>query len=112
MVFGTPPASACRLNQHQRPQSTIQWTKSNHTDFRTLTDVAAPIHRAPKCNECPNCDVDRFSLQKAAMRHNHNSLYLFAKSADPIRQQNQICVIHQSDGESRAPSSAFVSSNI
>jgi hypothetical protein len=24
------------------------------------------------------------------MRHNHNPLYLFAKSADPIRQQNPI----------------------
>jgi hypothetical protein len=24
------------------------------------------------------------------MRHNHNSLYLFAKSADPIRQQNPL----------------------
>jgi aerobic-type carbon monoxide dehydrogenase small subunit (CoxS/CutS family) len=30
------------------------------------------------------------------MRHNHNSLYLFAKSADPIRQQNLNGVITRS----------------
>jgi hypothetical protein len=44
------------------------FSKSNHTDFRTLTDVVAPIYRVPKCNECPNRGVERFRFDNRSKR--------------------------------------------